>query len=59
MNNISIKWVLLAIVVIGAIFAFYWFSVRPEQIKKECYRKSTLIWGGVDFGACLRQHGLE
>ena len=56
MKNISIGWVWLIIVIIGVITAFYWFSMRPEQIKKECYRQSM---GGVNYDACIRQHGLE
>ncbi len=32
------KYLILVIIILG--FLFYWYSYRPEQIKKECYKES-------------------
>jgi len=36
------KWAVY-LLVIGAGFAFYWYSIRPSSIRKECHQKS-LEW---------------
>lgn len=58
------------IVIIGvSVFAFYWFIIRPEQIKKECYQYAystpnlgdTQEWNTATnyyYQACLRRSGL-
>lgn len=55
-QQFPISWVWLIVVIAGIAFSFYWFSVRPEQIKKDCNRQS---YYGTNYYACLRQHGLE
>ena len=56
-QNISAKWV-WAIIILGALmFCFYWFSIRVENIKKECFQKNVNY--GQNYDACLRQNGLE
>lgn len=52
-NWFKISILVLIIVMFGG--AFYWFSVRPEQIKKECYQE--WIFPG-DYDDCLMKHGL-
>ncbi len=32
------KYIVLGVVILGA--AFYWFQLRPAQIRKECYAKT-------------------
>lgn len=53
MNHISIKWVSLVVIIIGAVFAFYWFSVRPAQIQKKCYQNPY-----PSYNECLVGNGL-
>jgi hypothetical protein len=62
MNKINIKsiplsWVWLIIAVVVLIFSFYWFSVRPEQIKKECYKKASV--SNTPYRGCLLKNGLD
>ena len=35
-NKIILAMIILAVIVIGGMF--YWFQLRPTQIKKECYK---------------------
>lgn len=55
-KKIPVKWVWIIIVVGGAIFCFYWFSLRVEGIKKQCYQYSVSY--GQNYEACLTQNGL-
>ena len=54
-KNVGSRW--LIVLVIGAIILFYWFGIRPSNIKKECA-------GRIDdngysmYEECLRQNGL-
>lgn len=41
------------IVLIGG---FYWFSIRPEQIRKECAKDN---YSESSYRSCLRENGLE
>jgi len=47
----------LIVVVVGAIILFYWFGLRPAQIRKDCSKASS----GSErvYDRCLQQHGLE
>lgn len=53
-RRIPVGWAWLIVVVLGAVLSFYYFSVRPEQIKKECYVYRKLI----SYEECLIKHGL-
>lgn len=64
-NSIYIALVIIA----GLLFAFYWFVIRPGQIKKECYDYAyttpnlgdTQEWTTATnyyYEACLRRKGL-
>lgn len=57
-KHIPIGWAWLIVVVVVVVFSFYWFSLRPAQIKKECYQRSLGQYG-TNYGVCLRQNGLE
>jgi len=58
MNKNNILIIVLVLVLAG--FAFYWYSLRPEQIRKDCYR---VVLGTSDldlnYKDCLRRHGLS
>lgn len=58
MKYLSMGSTWLIVVIIGAIFSFYWFSVRPEQIKKECYKKSSLDYY-FSYDDCLMRSGIQ
>ena len=62
-----------AIVIAILAFAFYWFELRPTQIKQRCYRESAEWQGSCDptifgvscskfnlvwYNACLHKNGL-
>lgn len=61
---LTISIVFLAIVTVMATVAFYWFQLRPEQIRKNCYKnlpeldKRFNSYQG-DYDRCLVEHGLE
>lgn len=63
------KWILASILIITILsFAFYWFEVRPSQIKRECFtevdkeRSLKFMYSKDDFEFyyrnCLREKGL-
>ena len=56
--HIGLAWLIVAI--IGSVMFFYWFGVRPEQIKKDCYLRgqNALGWSG-SYEDCLQQNGLK
>lgn len=59
-KNIPIGWAFLIVIIIVVVFSFYWFSVRPEQIRKECYKNRNMY--GIyyhDYEGCLKGNGLE
>ena len=58
-KNTPVMWVGLIAIVVVLGFCFYWFSFRPEQIKKECYRLSSPYYGGQNYEACLIKNGIE
>ena len=53
MQKISIGWAWLVVVVVAAIFSWYWFSVRPAQIQKECFE-----YPYPSYDECLVGNGL-
>lgn len=57
---LPMKWVWLIVAVLAAGMAFYWFSVRPEGIRKDCYETARInaYYGGDEsYQDCLRKHG--
>jgi len=50
--------IILAVLVL--VFSFWWFELRPSQIKKECSRSATIANIIIDnkYEDCLRQKGL-
>lgn len=50
--------ILIVLIILG--FSFYWYSYRPEQIKKNCYR-AVLQTSNIDlnYRQCLKANGLE
>ncbi len=55
---------LLIILVISAFGAFYWFEIRPSEIRKYCLNASTpdsynrdLFWN--NYKVCLADKGLK
>lgn len=69
-KNIAILTLVVVILILG--FSFYWFSLRPTQIKKDCYKKTHLSYlSGLsqlgqsakeieesNYTNCLREKGL-
>ncbi|MFH1170386.1 MAG: hypothetical protein V1704_02410 [Candidatus Vogelbacteria bacterium] len=51
MNKATTKYVILIVLVILG-FAFYWYSLRPSIIKKDCY-KEMLAPGRYESGVRL------
>lgn len=47
--------------VLVVFFLFYWFQVRPESIRKECYKWTTKDPNLFDrqYRMCLLRNGLE
>jgi len=74
MNNLKNPLVIGGAIIIAIlIFAFYWFELRPTQIKQRCYKESAewqdpcdpTILGDLCFklnpirySACLHKNGL-
>lgn len=59
-KKISPVWAWLIVVVIAAAVAFYWFGIRPGQIRSDCYRQyegSNIDNGG--YLDCLGKNGLQ
>lgn len=46
----------LSILAVG----FYWFEIRPSEIKKECSNRSSVsrYEYASDYEVCLKAHGL-
>ncbi len=53
------KGIIILILVVSA-GVFYWYSYRPEQIRKDCYR-AVLQTSDFDLNyvSCLRSKGFE
>jgi len=54
------KIALFAISLLVLVFAFYWYSYRPEKIRRDCYQ--TVLQTSdinLNYQSCLRSHGLE
>lgn len=49
--------IVLLLIILG--FAFYWYSYRPEQIRKECYQIALKGTFDKDYKSCLLSNGLE
>jgi len=75
MNKNWLK-LLMVIVFLGIVGAglFYWYEIRPSQIKQECFvvvneklgkideKYSVLDWQrlyDLSYGKCLNSHGLQ
>ena len=52
-NVMGWAWLIIVVVIVGVLF--YWFGVRPGQIREECQR---LTYYGNNYDACLNEHGL-
>lgn len=48
------RWLIVAVVI--ALVFFYWFGVRPGQIRKECAGKYGQA-SEYNYKQCLRSHG--
>ncbi|OGZ91226.1 MAG: hypothetical protein A2599_00930 [Candidatus Staskawiczbacteria bacterium RIFOXYD1_FULL_39_28] len=65
MENIVSKTlvVMLAIILVTVGVTFYWFQIRPSQIRKECASKSKTLTGNIilekSYSDCLKSNGLE
>jgi len=46
--------VLFVVILLILLFAFYWFQLRPSQIRKECSR-----YVGAAYEKCLHKSGLD
>lgn len=61
MNKKIISIIVLAAIILA--FSFYWFQLRPYQIRKECSKNltgfSSVGRGEKDYTNCLRENGLE
>jgi len=63
--NIKYFYTLFLVIILILGFSFYWYSYRPEQIRKNCYQGALQIElqiaGSGDFDglykACLREYG--
>lgn len=51
--------ILILLIILG--FAFYWYSWKPNQIKKKCYDVAISIGGDnfdKNYQSCLLDNGL-
>jgi len=55
-EGIPLGWAWLIVVVFVAAGTFYWFGMRPANIKQNCYRQTQ--YGSGYYESCLRQNGL-
>ena len=55
-KNIPPVWAWLIVLIVGSVIAFYWFGVRPEQIRKNCYFGPSRP--DAEYN-CLKRNGLE
>ena len=52
--------VLIALFVFILAFAFYWYSYRPEQIRKKCYDIAvTMSTFDINYKSCLLDNGID
>jgi hypothetical protein len=62
-NWFKIAIIVIILIVIGGIF--YWFQLRPAQIRKECTensyidKKNQKYFLETSYSECLKKHGLE
>lgn len=52
--------IIIGLVIIG--FGFYWFQIRPSQIRIECGEKrydGSLSYREAQYITCLRSNGLD
>lgn len=49
------------LIVLGIIVSFYWFQLRPSEIRKECFKKhlSDRQIGDEAYINCLRSKGIN
>lgn len=62
MKNKNIIILLGLVIILG--FNFYWFSLRPQNIRKECYKKAQAQSGfkriiNDSYEDCLMSSGLK
>jgi len=51
---------LTVLVILILAFSFYWYSYRPEQIRKDCYDIATKTMGfDLNYRSCMLDHGLN
>ena len=52
--------IILAVVLVAAAGAFYWYEWRPNEIEKECAKRAvkTPSIYDVRYEVCLREKGL-
>ncbi len=58
-NNMKYAWFILILLVVG--FLFYWFELRPVNIKKNCVRQAGDVrykFYGEEYQKCLHENGL-
>ena len=61
-NNKNLTLLLIVLLALG--LAFYWYELRPTQVKKECYKKSintgfkSTSEADIYYKYCLRKSGL-
>ncbi len=67
-HNKNIYFIILAILCLILIFGFYWYELRPAQIRKECVEtgfkvvKDKEFWSDtykIIYDICLSNHGLK
>lgn len=55
--KISTKNILIVLVVVLIGFGFYWFQVRPSEIKKNCIKEIESTSGGTAYQQFLKETG--
>lgn len=59
MENLKrFNWIIIAIVAL-LVFMFYWQFIRPAQIKKSCYQKSSELVNQPKLGQYLLDEKLK
>jgi hypothetical protein len=73
MKKVNVPVLILAVVAILA-FGFYWFQIRPNQLREKCYKENMSTsnlygniadrYSGTDsktiaFDNCLKRYGVD
>lgn len=59
MQKLKQYWAIILLIVIILGGMFYWYSYRPEQIRKNCYRFANNGMAETIFRDCLLSNGLK